>query len=45
VPQKATVGADVDLRAATDHERTVLLSFYEAGIYAYRVTKGLGRRR
>jgi spermidine synthase len=34
------VGVDADFRAAIEHERTVLLSFYEAGIYAYRGDKG-----
>jgi hypothetical protein len=30
------VGPDDELRAAVEHERTVLLSFYETGIYAYQ---------
>jgi spermidine synthase len=30
------VGSDAEFRAAVNHERTVLLSFYEAGIYADR---------
>jgi spermidine synthase len=34
------VGADSEFRAAVDHERTLLLSFYEAGIYAYQGDQG-----
>jgi spermidine synthase len=30
------VNSDAEFRAAVEHERTVLLSFYEAGIYAYQ---------
>jgi spermidine synthase len=30
------VGMDAEFRAAVEHERTLLLSFYEAGIYAYQ---------
>jgi spermidine synthase len=34
------VGTDADFRAAVEHERTLLLSFYEAGIYAYQGDQG-----
>jgi spermidine synthase len=34
------VSADAEFLAALEHERTVLLSFYEAGIYAYQGDEG-----
>jgi spermidine synthase len=34
------VGTDAEFRAAVEHERTLLLSFYEAGIYAYQGDQG-----
>jgi spermidine synthase len=34
------VGADAELRTAVERERTMLLSFYEAGIYAYQGDQG-----
>jgi spermidine synthase len=34
------VGSDAEFGAAVEHERTLLLSFYEAGIYAYQGDQG-----
>ena len=34
------IGADAALQAEVQHERTVLLSFYEAGVYAYQGDQG-----
>ena len=34
------VGSGAEFEAAVEHERTLLLSFYEAGIYAYQGDQG-----